>query len=76
MLSEVMVNQHTGEITFDGITTGVRNVKIYIKEEKKYKILMITYNNQEYVWKSAPRILIFGQDKIADKIDEIEKTTA
>lgn len=73
MLSEVTVNQHTGEITFDGITTSVRDVKIDIKEEKKCKILTITYNNQEYVLKSAPRSLLFGQDKIADKIDEIEK---
>lgn len=49
MLSEVTVNQHTGEITFDGITASVRDVKIDIKEEKKCKILTITYNNQEYV---------------------------
>jgi len=70
-LHSVSLNKEKGEITFDSITVSMNLINLEILEEDKRKKLIITYDNEKYVWESAPRSILRGQDKIADMIDKI-----
>ena len=71
LIDDVYLDTEKYEIRFANITVPAHKVNVTTKEENKRKYLFIEYSGDTYCLESAPRSLLKGQGKIADKIDAV-----